>query len=114
MAISDLRLTKSHAILLKLLAKANGTKTLEELTPDYAKAMGKDFAKKSSLTTAVSQLRTEFKEANVAFPKECEYKKETGGGRSSERESITDILGEIGVEFELKEVAPKKVVTPSV
>jgi hypothetical protein len=100
MAAVKTGLTVSQKKLLAILAKYKGTKTVSELVPEYAKAMGKDEGEKGSLTTAISVLRKTVKAAKMKWPKELEPKHESGGGRSSERTDVAEALNGLGIDFE--------------
>jgi hypothetical protein len=102
MAVAEKKtgLTNSQKKLLAILAKYKGTKTVAEMVPEYAKAMGKDEGEKGSLTTAISVLRKTVKAAKMKWPKELEPKHESGGGRSSERTDVAEALNGLGIDFE--------------
>ena len=103
--VKKFTLSASQSKLVKILKENAGRLTIEELTPIYAKEMGKKQGKKGSLTTLLSQTRKAITEAGKKFPASWEPKRASGGGRTSERQDMGEVLSSIGVDFdELEDV----------
>ena len=92
-------LTNAQLIMCKVLNAAQGKKTIDELAIDYGKLMKKEIAA-SSMTTNMSLLRKAIHKEGKVFPKSWEPKHKSGGGRTSVRTSLDDVLNSMGVVLE--------------
>lgn len=109
--VKNKKLSPSQKKLIAILREHAQTKTVDEIAPLYAAAMGKESAEPSSVTTAISMTRAVFKANGKKFPEELEPVKKSGGGRASTSENLEDALNDLGFDFEeLEDIKPSKVV----